>query len=632
MNRTSVRHAPATPLLLASVLAAGCLVSCSADEPPVRAAIRVNQAGYVTGEKKYAYVMGDGDELAGAGFTVLDAGGRTVLRGRLGASAGEWNSAYDTVRTADLSALTRPGTYRVHLTGTDAEDSPRFRVAPAEQLMAPLLKDGVAFFRTQRDGEDVLSDTTGRVASHLTDERAVVYESPHYDSAAERMTDEKLTRAAGPVDVSGGWFDAGDYLKFTSTASYAVGQMLTAVRDAPAVPGLPDEAEHGLSWLDKMWDEETGTLYAQVGLGAGNDDVRDDHDVWRLPEEDDGLTVRPGDRDYFLKYRPVFRAGEPGEPISPNLAGRVAAAFALAAQTRAEEKPDEAREWLERAADVYAQADTTPKASLVTTFPASFYREDAWQDDMEWAAVELARAAGALDDDRRDRWNREAVSWARSYLASDTRGTLGLSDVSALAHADLLSATDLDDEVASGLEADLRRQVKAGQDRAADDPFRAGAVYTDYDAVPHTFGLVATAELYARVTGDHRYDGFAARQRAWALGANAWGTSFVVGAGTLYPHCLQHQIANLAMSRTGRGDILRGAVVNGPNKADRVDPSGTLDSARSCSSSPGGRAWSDLDGQGAAYVDDVRAWQTVEPADDFTSTALLAFALTAAGS
>ncbi|MFC7428745.1 hypothetical protein [Nocardia tengchongensis] len=38
-------------------------------------------------------------------------------------------------------------------------------------------------------------------------------------------------------------------------------------------------------------------------------------------------------------------------------------------------------------------------------------------------------------------------------------------------------------------------------------------------------------------------------------------------------------------------------------------------------------AWTDFDGGEARFLDDVGAWQTVEPSTDFTSTAMLAFAL-----
>lgn len=511
-------------------------------------------------------------------------------------------------------------------------------MAPARKLLDPLRADTVHFFSTQRDGEDVLTDATGREPSHLTDGEARVYEPPRTGPAADgTAAGPEPARTGGPVDVSGGWFDAGDFLKFTHTASYVVGQMLSAVRDTPSVPGLREEARHGLRWLDRMWDGTTGTLYAQVGLGSGGKEARGDHDVWRLPEEDDRLTVEPGDADYLIKYRPVFRVGEPGEPISPNLAGRVSAAFALAAQTEAAEHPAQAREWLDKAAAVYARADTRPdREALVTTVPGDYYQEHSWRDDMEWAAVELSRGADALGDTRRSRWRAEATGWARAALKEERGATLGPADVGALAHADLLTSADpdagLDGGLATALKAELRRQVETGRKRAAGDPFRSGVVPSDFDAVPNTFGLIATAELYARVTGDHRYDEFAAQQLAWVFGANAWGTSFVVGAGDLYPHCLQHQVANLAMSRTGRGDILRGAVVNGPNDAGLLKEPDTFDGGRPCSFAPDGRPWSEFDGHGAGYVDDVRAWQTVEPADDFTSTALYALSLTAARS
>ena len=40
------------------------------------------------------------------------------------------------------------------------------------------------------------------------------------------------------IDAAGGWWDAGDYLKFTETISYVVGMMETDVRDFPvARPG-----------------------------------------------------------------------------------------------------------------------------------------------------------------------------------------------------------------------------------------------------------------------------------------------------------------------------------------------------------------------------------------------------------
>lgn len=92
---------------------------------------------------------------------------------------------------------------------------------------------------------------------------------------------------------------------------------------------------------------------------------------------------------------------------------------------------------------------------------------------------------------------------------------------------------------------------------------------------------------------------------------------------------LEHKLANLRGSHDGEGAILRGAVVNGPNAASKQEELNSLPTTKKCTAAPPPGAWTDFDGKGARYVVDVGAWQTVEPALDFTTTALLAFALTA---
>lgn len=625
----------------AGLVTAGLLLSCvhssQGAAPPSgapAAVVRVDQVGYAPGEAKHAYLM-TSTSVPGASFQVRDASGKEVLTGRTGPSTGKWNNTYRSVHTLDLSRLTTPGTYQVEVSGGVTATSPPFRVAPAGELFGKLVEDNVRFFRAQRDGAGVDPAVLGRKPSHLADRQATVYDTPAYDSD-ERQLLAPLTPVGGPVDVSGGWFDAGDFLKFTHTASYSTASLLLAQRTAPAGGEKPAaEARHGLDWLDKMWDDDSRTLYVQVGLGKGDTEdgsgkIRSDHDVWRLPEADDALRVGPGDPDYLIKHRPVFRAAAPGKPISPNLAGRVAAVFALAAQLDAPDHPERARTELEKASHIYALADTSPRGQLVTAFPHGFYPEDSWQDDMEFGASELALAGRALGDARTGHWTRQAGHWAKQYLGSDNLGTLGLGDVSALAHADLLTLLP---SGASGTEVsrddlitDLKRQLETGSTRAARDPFHAGAVSTDFDSVPHTFGLAATAQLYHRITGDSRYDAFATQQRNWALGANAWGSSFVIGAGTTFPHCPEHQAANLAGSLTGRGDILTGGVVNGPNAAEKLNDLNAFPAMRTCPAGQG-NPFAPFDGHGSRYVDHVGAWQTVESADDFTATALLSFAL-----
>ncbi len=73
----------------------------------------------------------------------------------------------------------------------------------------------------------------------------------------------------------------------------------------------------------------------------------------------------------------------------------------------------------------------------------------------------------------------------------------------------------------------------------------------------------------------------------FALGANGWGSSFVVGAGDTYPHCMQSEIANLAGSLTGHGAIQAGATTDGPSAIGNFVGLGTVSGMR-----PAGRATS----------------------------------------
>ncbi|WP_405058432.1 glycoside hydrolase family 9 protein [Kribbella sp. NBC_01505] len=601
------------------VVAAGLVLGLVGPvEAATGGAVRVNQLGYGAFDGKSAYVLSQGS-VTGKSFQVTDSRGRRVLTGRVGAGLGEWNAKYKHVAAVDLSRLRVPGTYRVEVSGVAS--SPAFVVRADGDALATSAKDkAVTFFTEQRDGANVVPGSLGRKPAHLTDRAAQVYETPTFVDPDTDQTVGELQRVGGPVDVEGGWYDAGDYLKFTHIAAYSESLLWASARDARRPDRqVTNEARHGLKWLDKMWDEKSKTLYIQVGVGTGNAEGTfiGDHDIWRLPEADDQLTA-PAER--HLRNRPVFRAAAPGKPISPNLAGRTAAAFALAAQVEARTDRKLARKHLETAAQIFAQAKTTGVGQLTTSLPFAFYPESAWRDDMELGAVELALAAQRLGDRRASGWVRQASYWAGQYLQHEAGGdTLNLYDVSALAHADLIRASRSDRALVAKLTGDLRAQLAIGTKRAASDPFRAGAQYNNFDAVPHTFGLAATARLYRQVTGDRAYDTFGAQQLDWAFGANAWGVSFMVGVGSNAGRCPHHQIGNIL------GRQVVGAVVNGPNSAGLFDEGlgDHVDGMKACPAN-GVDQYAEFTGRGSRYVDDVRSWQASEPADDFAAIAVYA--------
>jgi hypothetical protein len=273
-------------------------------------------------------------------------------------------------------------------------------------------------------------------------------------------------------------------------------------------------------------------------------------------------------------------------------------------------------------------AKTTNVGQLVTVFPHDFYPATQWKSDMLWGAAEIAladEAAGAPAGQVRADLS-VAARWARAYLAQGHDDTFNLYDTGAVAEAELIQAMRQagDFPVPPGtLLSDMAAQLRSGQAQAAGDPFALGTRLGDNDASPHAFGLYITDALYQKYGGSGRYASFAQQQLNFALGANAWGTSFVVGAGTVFPHCTQSEIANLAGSLTGRGDIQLGAVTDGPSSTGNFQGLGTVDGMRACSAG----TFAPFNTKTASYEDNVVSWPSVEPAADYTANSLLAFAL-----
>jgi hypothetical protein len=89
---------------------------------------------------------------------------------------------------------------------------------------------------------------------------------------------------------------------------------------------------------------------------------------------------------------------------------------------------------------------------------------------------------------------------------------------------------------------------------------------------------------------------------------------------------MQSEIANLAGSLTGKGNIQLGAVTDGPNGPPNFVGLGTVTGMRACSAGN----FSPFDTKTAKYEDNVVSWPSVEPSDDYTANSLLAFALAAA--
>jgi len=601
--------------------------------------VRVNQVGYTSSSPKVAFVM-LARPVSRVSFEITTPYG-VAYRGTSTDDVGSWNSAYRAVYQLGFSGVRTPGQYQVKILSPAAAVSPTFTIGDGTQLYQQLVNNAVQYFTSERDGSDVDSAVLGRQPANLTDENAYVYADPAYDSNDNLLGTFK--KIGGPVDVSGGWFDAGGgYEKFAFTASYADALMLIAARDYPgSYAMLQPEATFGLQWITKLWNPARKVLYAQVGIGNGNvsNTIQGDYNFWFLPQQEDRMNTSPGGNPgptaYYVKYRPVFEAAPPGQPVSPDLAGRFAADFALGAQLSASTDPAQARHMLSLARGVYAMAKTTDVGQLVTAFPHDYYPGTEWKSDMLWGAAEIALAdeATGAPAARLRADLTTAARWAGAYIAQAHPDTFNLYDTGAVAEAELLQAmqqagTSWWSPIAPGaLLGDLAAQLRTGEAQAKGDPFALGTQLGASDASPHAFGLFITDALYQKYGGSSQFESFAQQQLNFALGANGWGSSFVVGAGTVFPHCMQSEIANLAGSLTGTGNFQLGATTDGPSSPANFTGLGTVSGMRACSAGN----FAPFNTKAAAYEDNVVSWPSVEPADDYTANSLLAFALGGAG-
>jgi endoglucanase len=724
---------PRLPIRSRLVPIAAILLALFAYTQPMRAEsayVRVNQAGYETGETPFrAYLMSTAGE-SGASFKVINSSGVTAYSASVGALLGTWSHSKTVTYNVYALDFSVPGgeLYTISVSGPVAAASPSFAVDTPEALYSGLLLNTLFFYETERDGANFIRNALRTAPGHLKDENAHIYETPPLDSndfIDNVPPTPPLVSAGIPnIDASGGWWDAGDYEKYVETTSYTAALMQIGIRDfpdqmgaharmnPPAPPGsvsyagssglgaptssdFTNEANFGVNWLMKMWNNKTRTLYYQVDntqdwdyYGEGDPSsatgncggtyatpfcLITEYDIWTLPQAADNYE-QPGDpkpcdpdTTFFICNRPVYVAGPAGSPISPNLAGRLTADFALCYQLNRSTNPPLANRCLKNAEDIFALADTSytdpaPSGSgsgtcsncLLTVSPFDGYPENVWEDDMELGATELYFALqSALQCEGSDRnlpaglahtdpmyYLRQAAQFAGNYVTNiydaGFSDTLNLYDVSGLAHFELYRALEMTGNPSdlpvtkAGIRKQLLRQVGDAITQAGSDAWGFGYQWSDGDTTSHGAGLSVMASEAYYLTGSKSYDMYSQRWLGNILGTNSWGSSFIVGDGSTFPNCIQHQVANLAGALDGTSGgtpVLWGAASEGPAS---FATSGVLDGMILCPAN-GVDTFKKFNGndgpfaasQVAVYRDNMQSYSTTEPAIDLTSTSFL---------
>lgn len=684
------------------VVAMTTLFSTASFAASPAAYVRVNQAGYESASSlSRAYLMSAASE-SGAIFNVVNSKGETVYSAGIGALLGTWSHSKTVAYQVYALDFSVPGgdTYTISVQGPAPATSPQFGVDTPDVLYPGLLLNTLWFYETERDGPDFIPNALRSAPGHLHDQHTIVDFTPPINSNDLISTiGVPLQPTGAMIDGSGGWWDAGDYMKYVETMSYTTALMEIGIRDfpdqmgagAPHSPPAPPvsvsyagtasgapsssdfraEADFGLQWLAKMWDDNSKTLYYQVDNSQdwqNFPNLETEYDIWTLPQAADdymGCTT-----DFlFICYRPGFLAAPAGSKISPNLAGRLAASFAVYYQLYHQSNPSAASRALRNAEDIFAQANTslpdpansvgggncTPNC-LLTIMPFDGYPETVWDDDMELGATELFFALALSQRDMPaglpvtdpQTYLADAARYAANYISridkTGNEDTLNLYDVSGLAHFDLYRALGVAGNP-QGLAVNqatvlgaLEQQLGVAITQSASDVWGFGVPWENGDTTSHGAGLSVMASELFYLTKSDKYDRYAQQWLGNILGANSWGSSFIVGDGTTFPNCIQHQVANLAGALNGTEGgtpILWGAASEGPAGAAT---SGTLPGMILCPAN-GKDTFKKFNGndgvfdgsQVAVYQDNVQSYSTTEPAIDLTATSFLMWSWRLAG-
>lgn len=365
-------------------------------------------------------------------------------------------------------------------------------------------------------------------------------------------------------DLSGGWYDAGDHVKFNFPMAFSATVLAWGAIDFEngyASAGQLQYLKRNLHWVNDYFIKchtAPNELWGQVGNGGI------DHAWW-------------GSAEVMKMDRPAYKidASNPGS----ELAAETAAAMAAASIIFRNDDPAYANTLLQHAEQLYSFADNYRGVySESITDAAGYYRSySGYNDELVWGAIWLYRATGDqsyLDkaEDYYANLNTEPQTDIKSY-----KWGIAWDDKSYGCYA-LLAKLTGKAEYIEAIERHLDYWTDGyNGERISYTP--GGLAYLDvWGALRYAnntgFLAIYYQDMASTATKGQKYLNFALSQANYALGSNPRNSSYVVGFGnnpTQNPH---HRTAHGAWANNQNGPpeftrhTLYGALAGGPNNDD----------------------------------------------------------------
>src|SRR5918992_1232983 len=364
-------------------------------------------------------------------------------------------------------------------------------------------------------------------------------------------------------DLTGGWFDAGDHVKFGLPMAFSATMLAWGAVDYRAAyssSGQLTPLMNNLRWVNDYFIKahpSANVLYGQVGNGG------QDHAWW-------------GPAEVMPMTRPAYKID--ASCGGTELAGETAAAMSASSMVFRQTDPAYANTLVSHARQLYAFADTVRRRySECITDAAGYYRSfSGYNDELVWGAIWLYRATGEA----------AYLDKAESYYAN-------LSTEQQTTIKSYRWTTDWDDK-SYGSYVLLARLT--GKQRYIDDANRWLDYWTvgvngqrityspgglawlqQWGSLRYAANTAFMALLYSDFLSDAtrkaRYHDFAVRQINYMLGDNPRRSSYVVGFGGNPPRNPHHRTAHGSWSNninepTQNRHVLYGALVGGPGSAN----------------------------------------------------------------
>lgn len=510
--------------------------------------ILVNQVGYLPEMTKLA-VARDGAKTP-LDWQLFD--GKKVVASGKSTVHGADEASGDSVHIIDFSSVKTPGTYVLRV-GT--KESHRFAIAA--DVYRRLKYDALAYFFHNRSGIEIAMPYAGqkkwtRPAGHLSDAKV--------PCAPKSGCDYTL-------DVSGGWYDAGDQGKYVVNGGISVWTLLNQWERAVhwgkssvdfddgdlnipengnKVPDLLDEARWELEFLLKMQVPDGRALAGMVHHKM--------HD-----EKWTALGTAP-DQDPMKRLL-----------FAPSTAATLNLAAVAAQAARIWQKIDEAfaKKCIEAARKAYAAAKKNPKVLAGGhTEGGGPYGDGELSDDFYWAAAELFITTGEdafKKDMTSSKWWKQVPAHeggpAGPMTSMTWAWTSSLGSLSLAVVPNNLGRSDVD-EIRANVKKTADDYIQAMNHEGYRVPF-AGARYP-WGSNSFVLNNLLVMGLAGDFSKDAKYADAVAAGMDYILGRNPMDQSYVTGYGTRPLRNPHHRFwAHQANAKFP--DAPPGAVSGGPN-------------------------------------------------------------------